>query len=591
MNKEANTDFDPAEFGRNLQKSHQLVQKVLETIFLHSGNFDIKSTNESLGFSKTISMFGRAMMEHPEYAVNAGLQWCQDQASLWRHFWRTPNEPFTKTQKWDGRFKDPAWNKADIFDLLKQSYLLTSNWMQDTVEQLPGLEAKTSQRMTFFTRQISDAMSPTNFTPTNPQVINEIIASSGSSLVRGLENFLDDIDRSKGALKIKTVEPNAFKVGESVASTPGEIIYRNDLMELIQYSPETATVHKRPLLIIPPWINKFYILDLQPKNSFVKWCVGKGYTVFMISWVNPDRSHSKKEFSDYMRQGPLSALDTIERATGESAVAAVSLCLGGTLLATTLGYCAAVGDTRIKSATLIATQVDFSEPGQLGVFIEDQQITALEKRMSKHGGILDAEAMASAFNMLRANELIWSFVVNNYLLGRSPQSFDLLYWNADGTRMPSRMHTFYLRNMYLQNKLSQPNALEMLGERINLSKVTIPIYLVGNKEDHIAPWKSVYKGTHLFGGPVKFVLAGSGHVAGVTNAPPNAKYGHWTNDDYQKSPENWEMNATEHKESWWVDWSDWQCNNAGNKITVRWPGDGQLKTIEPAPGSYVRQMS
>jgi polyhydroxyalkanoate synthase len=362
---------------------------------------------------------------------------------------------------------------------------------------------------------------------------------------------------------------------------------RNEMMELIQYEPTTEKVHTRPLLVVPPWINKYYILDLRPANSLVKWATDQGYTVFVISWVNPDRRLAEKSFADYMLDGPLAALEAIEKATGEREVCAASLCLGGTLLACTLGYLAETGEQRIRSAMLMASLIDFSEPGELGVFVDDEQIAALEKRMEAQGGTLDGGAMSNTFNMLRANDLIWSFVVNNYLLGKDPFPFDLLYWNSDSTRMPARMHSYYLRNFYQKNLLTQPGGIELAGRAIDLGKVTVPVYLLATKEDHIAPWKSCYAGAHLFGGPVRFVLGGSGHIAGITNSPTLAKYPYWTNRRKLKSADAWLAGATEHAGSWWTDWERWQARHAGPKVAARRPEDGGLEPLAPAPGTYV----
>jgi polyhydroxyalkanoate synthase subunit PhaC len=379
----------------------------------------------------------------------------------------------------------------------------------------------------------------------------------------------------------------AFKLGENIAVSPGKVVFQNDLMQLIQYTPTTPQVLKRPLLIAPPWINKFYILDLRPKNSFVRWAVGQGHTVFVISWVNPDAQLAEKGFEDYMREGYLAALDAIEKATGEREVNAIGYCLGGTLLGSTLAYMAAKGDDRIKTATFFVTMLDFAEAGELGVFIDEEQLRALEDKMNKRG-YLEGSEMATTFNMLRANDLIWSFVVNNYLLGNEPFPFDLLYWNADSTRMPARMHSFYLRKMYQENLLAQPNAISLAGVPIDLRRIQVPAYFLSTREDHIAPWKSTYKGTQILSGPKRFVLAASGHIAGVVNPPEGGKYGHWVGTDLPPDPEAWLKGATEMAGSWWPDWQRWVVSHDKEMVPARKPGAGKLKAIEDAPGSYVR---
>jgi polyhydroxyalkanoate synthase subunit PhaC len=378
----------------------------------------------------------------------------------------------------------------------------------------------------------------------------------------------------------------AFKIGENVATTPGKVIYQNELIQLLQYVPTTETAKRRPLLIIPPWINKYYILDLRPRNSFIRWAVEQGHTVFVISWVNPDQRLAEKSFEDYMRDGPLAALDAMEQATGERDANVIGYCLGGTLLATTLAYMTAKRDRRVKSATFFVTMVDFKEAGELSVFIDEEQLHALEERMEKKG-YLEARDMHTTFNMLRANDLIWSFVVNNYLLGKSPFPFDLLYWNADSTRMPAAMHSFYLRKMYQENLLAQPGGITLRGVPIDLRKIKTPSFLLSTREDHIAPWRSTYAATQIYSGPVKFVLSASGHIAGVVN-PPGGKYGHWQNDSNPPTSEAWLASATQHPDSWWPAWEEWVAQYSGGEVPARQPGDGKLTPIEDAPGSYVK---
>ena len=415
--------------------------------------------------------------------------------------------------------------------------------------------------------------------------------SGGENLINGLGNLLEDLEYGKGSLDIKRTDRDAFEIGVNIAVTPGKVVFRNQLMELIQYAPATDRVLKRPLLIVTPWINKFYILDLRPENSLVKWAVDRGHTVFVTSWVNPDEKLAAKTFEDYMVEGPLAALDAIALATGESDVNAVGYCIGGTLLACALAHLAARSDGRVKTATFFASMVDFAEPGELGVFIDDVQLTTLEKRMNERG-YLESNEMGRVFNMMRGNDLTWSFVINNYLLGRDPYPFDLLYWNSDSTRMPAAMHCFYLRQMYLENKLAEPGGLTLAGTPIDLTRIKTPAYIVATREDHIAPWTSTYAATGLYSGPSRFVLAASGHIAGIVNPPARKKYCHWTNAQTPASPDAWLAGATQKDGSWWPDWDKWLKRQSGKaRVAARVPGTGKLKAICDAPGEYVTVRS
>ncbi|MEK9755231.1 MAG: class I poly(R)-hydroxyalkanoic acid synthase, partial [Rhodospirillaceae bacterium] len=451
-----------------------------------------------------------------------------------------------------------------------------------------GMDKKTANKVDFYTRQFIDALSPSNFVMTNPEVLRATLESGGENLVKGLENLLSDLEEGNGQLRIKMTDPNAFKVGKNIATTPGKVVFRNDLMELLQFDPMADQVVKTPLLIVPPWINKYYILDLREKNSFIRWATSQGHTVFVVSWVNPDATLAAKTFDDYMLEGPVAALDAVEKATGEKSVNIIGYCIGGTLLACTLAYLTAKKqDSRINSATFFTTMVDFTEAGELGVFIDDSQLSSLEEKMEERG-YLEGSEMATTFNMLRANDLIWSFVINNYLLGKDPFPFDLLYWNSDSTRMPAAMHSFYLRKMYLENKLVQPGGIELAGVKIDLRTIKVPVYIVSTREDHIAPWKSTYAATGLYKGPIRFVLAGSGHIAGVVNPPDKPKYGYWTNEKLAKTPDAWLEKADAHEGSWWPDWDAWAKERAkGETVPARKPGDGKLKVLCDAPGEYV----
>jgi polyhydroxyalkanoate synthase len=534
------------------------------------------------------------LMSNPTRLMQAQIGLWQDYLTLWqntaRRIFGEPVNPVIAEDPRDRRFKDDAWRENEVFDFIKQSYLLSARFFQNVVTGVEGLEPKTAQKVDFYTRQFVDAMSPSNFLLTNPEVLRKTAETGGENLLKGLSHLLADLERGKGQLRIRMTDDSKFKVGENIAVTPGKVVYQNDLMQLIQYAPTTETVLKRPLLIIPPWINKFYILDLRPRNSFVRWAVEQGHTVFVVSWVNPDEPLAQKGFDDYMQEGIYDAIDAIEKATGEREINAIGYCLGGTLLATTLAHMAAKKDKRVKTATYFVTMTDFEEAGELGVFIDEEQLKTLEERMSRRGYLEGAE-MATTFNMLRANDLIWSFVVNNYLLGQEPFPFDLLYWNDDSTRMPARMHSFYLRRMYQQNDLVKPGGITLLGEPIDLRRITLPSYLISTREDHIAPWKSTYRATQIYKGPVRFVLAASGHIAGVVNAPDSGKYSHWINESLPPDAEEWFKGATELAGSWWPDWHRWITGHGAEKVPARIPGDAKLKVIEDAPGGYVKVVA
>ena len=567
-------------------------QKLLQD-FAERYKADGPQPADPLHLTQTFMDFTAKMMADPNRLVQAQMELWQQYMKLWQataqRMMGQQVEPVAEPAKGDKRFNDPAWKDEVVFDYLKQSYLLTARWLQHTIKEVEGVDDKTAQKVDFYTRQFIDALSPSNFALTNPQVVKATVESKGENLVKGLQNLLTDLERGKGRLAIRQTDMKAFKVGENVATSPGKVVYQNKLIQLIQYAPTTAEVYTQPLLIVPPWINKFYILDLKPENSFIKWATEQGYTVFVISWVNPDEHLTKLTFDDYMKLGPLAALDAIEKATGQRQISAIGYCIGGTLMAATLAYMAARGDDRITACTFFTAQVDFTEPGELGVFIDEEQLAGVEEAMSKKG-YLEGSEMATTFNMLRANDLIWSFVVNNYLMGKDPFPFDLLFWNADATRMPAAMHSYYLRNMYQKNLLVQPGGLTIDNVPIDLRKITIPVYLQAGKEDHIAPAKSVYKATQIFSGPVRFMLAGSGHIAGVVNPPRNKKYQHWLSETAKNPPtlDEWKAIAREFPGSWWHDWDKWLSEKSGPKVAVRVPGEGGLPAIEDAPGSYVK---
>lgn len=583
---------DPEAFSKNMVKIATRSQQLVNDFLARQAGAGTPANPDPLNIGKAFMEMTTKMMTDPVKLASAQMQLWQDYVSLWQNTtmrWLNGGlaAPTAEPDPSDKRFKDPAWRDNAIFDYIKQSYLLTARWLQKTVKDVDGLDEKTSKKVEFYTRQFVDALAPTNFVATNPEVLKATVESNGENLVRGLDNMLADLERGKGQLDIRMTDMEKFKIGENVAISKGKVVAQTDLMQLIQYAPLTEKVYKRPLLIVPPWINKFYILDLRPENSFIKWAVEHGYTVFVISWVNPDTKLAKKTFEDYMFEGILAAVDAVEKATGEDEMSIIGYCLGGTLTAATLAYMKAKGDDRIKAATFFTALVDFKEVGDLQVFIDEEQLKSLEERMSKDG-VLDGKAMATTFNMLRANDLIWSFVVNNYLLGKDPFPFDLLYWNSDSTRMPKAMHSFYLRKMYQENLLSKPGGIELGGVKIDLRTIDIPVTIVSAKEDHIAPWKATYAGTQLYGGETRLLLGGSGHIAGIVNPPTPVKYQHWTNDRNPPSPDEWLAGAEQHPGSWWPTWDAWLSKLSGSKVKARVPGDGKLKPLEDAPGSYVK---
>ena len=570
---------------RNIAKQSQLLMRRFVSHQPEAIKIGMGGTS-TLGFDFFELM--TRMMANPVAVATAQIDLFYDALGIWQKtaqrmlMLRAPEADAPN----DKRFKHPDWSENAIFNFVKDSYLVAAKSILAAIRDVKGMDEASARKVDFYTRQFVDALSPSNFITTNPEVLTTTLESGGQNLLRGLENLLADLERGNGRLAITMTDMKAFRLGENIATTPGKIVYQNELMQLIQYTPSTRDVRRRPLLIVPPWINKFYVLDLQPKNSLIKWVVNQGHTVFVISWVNPDEKLAEKGFENYMIEGPLAALEAIETATGERSVNAIGYCLGGTLLASTLAYLAAKGDDRIASATYFATLVDFTEVGDMAVFIDEQQLASLERRMRERG-YLDARDMAAAFNMLRANDLIWSFVVSNYLLGKEQMPVDLFFWNSDSTRMPAAMHSFYLRKMYQQNLLAKPGGITLADTPIDLSKVRTPTFILATREDHIAPWKSTYAATRLYSGPIKFVLSDAGHMAGVIS-PPGTKYGHWANDNLPIIPDEWFAGATPNRGSWWPLWDEWVTQLDAGHVPAREPGIGELAPIEDAPGSYVR---
>ncbi len=576
-----------ARWGDLAERSQRAVQAFMERQTKAGFNLvDQQSLNEA---------FGDLMLQlakDPTRLFQAQMQLFEQSMALWQAMGQRmmgqEAEPVVQAPKGDRRFKDGAWNEALVFDYLKQSYLLTSNCVQSLVQETEGLDPKNKEKVDFFTRQYLSAMAPSNFAATNPAVVKKTVDSKGENLLKGLEHMLADLEAGRGRLKISMTDEASFEVGKNVAVSPGKVVFQNDLMQLIQYAPTTEKVHKRPLLFVPPWINKFYVMDLQPKNSLIKGAVDQGHTVFVISWVNPRKELAHKDFEDYMREGPLAALDAIEAHLGESSINLLGFCIGGILSVATLAYLNAKGDAHVNSATFLATMVDLKDVGEVSVFIDEKQLASLEQHVAEKG-YLEGHHMAQMFNMMRENDLIWSFVVNNYLLGREPMPFDLLYWNSDSTRLPASMLATYLRKFYCENGLMRPGHLVLDGEPIDIRKIKTPSYFLCTKEDHIAPWVSSYPAVKTFAGPVKFVLGGSGHIAGVINPPAANKYCYWTNRKTPDDPEEWLAGAERHEGSWWSDWHRWLARKGGAKVEAREPEAGNLAVIEDAPGSYVRE--
>lgn len=583
---------DVETFARNVARLVEEGGKALAAYMKPREEGAIKGDGEDIVDAvKTIGQVAEYWLSDPHRALELQTSLGRAYLDLWagtvkRMAGETPPPAAVPAQS-DRRFADPEWSSNQFFDFLKQLYLLTTQWADKLVKDADGIDPHTRQKAAFYIKQIAGAIAPSNFVLTNPELLRETLSSNAENLVRGMHMLKEDIEAGKGNLKIRQSDPTQFEIGRNLAMTPGKVIFQNDLMQLIQYEPSTKDVLKTPLLIVPPWINKFYILDLTPEKSFIKWCVDQGITVFVISWVNPDKRQAAKGFDEYMKEGPLTAFDVIAQVTGEKKIHTAGYCVGGTLLAITLAYLAAKKQSRAISATLFTAQVDFTHAGDLLVFVDEERIAALEARM-KETGYLEASKMATAFNMLRANDLIWPYVVNNYLRGKKPFPFDILYWNSDATRMPAANHSFYLRNCYLDNTLTKGRMM-VGGIKLDLKKVKVPIYNLATREDHIAPAKSVLYGSQYFGGPVKFVLAGSGHIAGVVNPPAKAKYQHWVSDrPLGRDLGEWLAKAELHPGSWWPDWLAWLKDHGDQNVPARKVGGGKFKPIEDAPGSYVK---
>jgi polyhydroxyalkanoate synthase len=538
---------------------------------------------DPLNLSGAMMEWAARIWSDPTRLVQAQLDLWQNYLDLWQattqRLLGQEADPIAKPEPGDKRFRDEAWSEATLFDFLKQSYLLTSRFVRALPQMAEGIDSKDQRKLDFYNRLFVDAMSPTNFAHTNPEVLRATFERKGENLVDGLQNLLEDLERGGDTPLISMTDRDAFEVGRNLATTPGKIVFQNDLMQLIQYAPTTAKVYARPLVIVPPWINKYYILDLKPENSFIAWAVAQGYTVFMISWVNPDARHADKGFEDYLQEGLFAAIAAAKKQTGADAANVIGYCLGGTLLGAGLAYLQATGRAgEVASATFFTALLDFSDVGDIAVFIDEAQVEAMEDKMRERG-YFDARSLHTAFNLLRSN---------NYLLGKEPVPFDLLYWNGDSTNMPAKMHSFYLRNMYIDNKLIEPGGITLDGVPIDLGMIETPSIFIATKDDHIAPWKTVYRGARRLKGPTQFILGASGHTAGIVNPPAKKKYSYWINPDRQAEPDGWLAKAEQHPGSWWQAWEAWLHGHAGDKVPARDPAAGSLPPIEDAPGSYVK---
>ena len=590
----APTSVDIERFSKNIARMVEEGGKALAAYLKprEEGRIKDERAEEITDMVKTLGHVMEYWLSDPQRTFDLQSRLARSYLDLWastvKRLAGEATPPVVKPDPRDKRFADPEWSSNQFFDFLKQAYLLSTDWANKLVADAGGLNPRERHKAEFYVRQIANAIAPSNFVLTNPELLRETLTSNAENLVRGMHMLAQDIEAGGGDLRIRQSDSSRFEVGRNLALTPGKVVYQNELMQLIQYTPTTERVLKTPLLIVPPWINKFYILDLTPDKSFIKWCVDQGLTVFCMSWVNPDAHLAERGFSDYMQQGPLKALDVVEEITGERTPHTIGYCVGGTLLAITVAHLAANHRERVKSMTLFTAQVDFTYAGDLKVFAADEAQIAMVERQMAERGYLEGKKMANAFNLLRSNDLIWPYVINNYLKGREPMPFDLLYWNSDATRMPKANHSFYLRECYLENDLAK-GAMKLAGETIDLKKVNVPIYNLATREDHIAPARSVYFGSSFFSGPVRFVLAGSGHIAGVVNAPYKEKYQHWTGDPpHGDDLEGWLNRAQEHLGSWWPDWLAWLKALDAEETEARAPGNGKYPPIEDAPGSYVK---
>ncbi|WP_163577010.1 class I poly(R)-hydroxyalkanoic acid synthase [Halomonas faecis] len=583
------------EWNTQLQEIGEQYQALMQELFEQRAP-DAAADSIQADIRDAFQAAAESLMRNPQRLWETQARLVQDQFQLWQQGWRAlageSVEPLVTPAKGDRRFKDEAWHSDPYYQAIMQQYLLFAHAVDELVDDLDGLPEQQKRNLAFYSRQMVNAMAPTNFITTNPEVMRRTMETRGQNLVEGLERLRTDLANSADGLNVTMTDRSAFEVGKNIAVTPGHVVYENELIQLIQYAPSTETVFKTPLLVVPPWINKYYILDLREDNSFVKWLVDQGHTVFLISWRNPGPEQRDLTWADYLQMGPIDAMGAIEQATGEKSVNLLSYCIGGTLAASTLAYLTSTRRGRkVKSVTYMATLQDFRDPGELGVLLSEPVLEGIEAKMEQDG-YLDGRSMAYTFNLLRENDLFWSFYVSNYLKGETPAAFDLLYWNTDGTNLPAGTHAWYLRHMYLENRLVEPDGIELDGVKIDLRKISTPSYFISTRDDHIAKWNSTYYGALLPKGPATFVLGGSGHIAGIVNPPHKDKYGYWTNDELPDDHEAWLAGAEYHEGSWWPHWQAWMTGNGyadpQKMVPARQPGDGELPLLEEAPGRYVK---
>ena len=577
--------------AENMTKAFEIYRKIVDLHMKSQMSDPHPWHSDPLNTQPAMTELTRVFMEHPDHVAKSAVNYWDKQAALWLHasqrmFQMTPTAELPELPKASKRFAHPQWSENPVYDYIKNSYLLASDWLEKTVDSLGDMDPRERRKVAFLTRNYVEAMNPANFLGLNPEVLETTQAQDGENLVRGLQMMLEDMERGDGQLLVRHTDMNAFKVGENMAVTEGSVIWENDILQLIQYAPKTKKVEETPLLFVPPWINKYYVLDLNEKKSMMKWLVEQGHTVFIISWVNPDARHGDQTWESYMSDGVSAAIDKVLEETGAKQLNLGSYCIGGTLVGTFMAHLGKEAKKRIASTTFFTAQLEFTDAGELQVFVDEETIKLVDAQMDK--GYLPAKSMASAFNSLRAGDLIWSYIVSNYMLGKEPFPFDLLYWNSDSTAMPARVHHFYLEQFYNDNAFTD-GRLELFGKRVDIADISGPVYHVATVEDHIAPAPSVYRGAHLMkGADVRFILAGSGHIAGVVNPPALGKYQYWTNPDL--SPDNleeWKAAAKETEGSWWPDWDAWLKKRSKKQVTARAPGK-VLGVIEPAPGRYVK---
>ena len=579
-----------ARLNANLAKVEELSQRLTAALSRRKTADPALNGPSQDVYMKAAAAYVAEMMQNPskilEHQINywgkSLKHYVDAQQVLLKGELKAPPDPTPQ----DRRFSNPLWQTHPFFNYLKQQYMLNTEAVTGAVASLDNLDPADKKRVEYFSRQIVDLFSPTNFLGTNPDALEKAVATDGESLVKGLENLVRDIEANDGDLIVTLADKEAFRIGENIATTPGEVVYRNRMMELIQYAPTTKTVHEIPLIIFPPWINKFYILDLKPQNSLIKWIVDQGFTLFVVSWVNPDPSYAEVGLDDYIRDGYLRAMAEVRRICGTKQVNAVGYCIAGTTLSLTLAHLEKAGDKTVKSATFFTTLTDFSDPGEVGVFLDDDFVDGIERQVAADG-VLEKTFMSRTFSFLRSNDLIYQPAIKSYMMGEAPPAFDLLFWNGDGTNLPAKMSIEYLRGLCQGNGLAK-GAFPVFGDPVTLDQIKLPICAIACETDHIAAWKGSYNGIRQMGSTDKtFIVSQSGHIAGIVNPPSKGKYGHWVNPAPMTTPDEFMEGATFHKESWWPRWGTWLSGHAGKQVPAREPGDSDHPPLSPAPGTYV----